>query len=47
MYEHRGYYDYANTLLTHGQDKDDHCMMVYLCPIKDSGSGFYDSNQRM
>ena len=36
MYEHRGYYDHANTLLTHGKDKDDLCMVVYLCPIKDS-----------
>ena len=36
MYEHRGYYDHANTLLMHGKDKDDFCMVVYLCPIKDS-----------
>ena len=36
MYEHRGYYDHANTLLTHGKGKDDLCMVVYLYPIKDS-----------
>ena len=36
MYEHRGYYDHANTLLTHGKGKDDHSMVVYLCPINDN-----------
>ena len=36
MYEHRGYYDHANTLLTHGKCKDDLFVVVYFCPIKDS-----------
>ena len=36
MYEHRGYYDHANTLLKHGKAKDDLCMVVYLYPTKDS-----------
>ena len=36
MYEHRVYYGHAITLLMHGKDKDDLCMVVYLYPIKDS-----------
>ena len=36
MYEHRGYYDNANTMLTHGKSIDDLCMFAYLYPIKDS-----------
>ena len=36
MCEHQGYYGHANTLLTRKKGKDDLCMFVYLCPIKDN-----------
>ena len=36
MYEHRGNYIHANTVLTHGKGKDHHCMVVCFGPLIDN-----------
>ena len=51
MYEHRGYYGHANTLLTHGKDKDDlwfGCLSwsdkkQFTCVCRSKGSGKTES----